>query len=43
MLASWYGPDFDGRRTSTGEAFDSHRFTATSRTLPLGSYVRVWS
>jgi rare lipoprotein A (peptidoglycan hydrolase) len=40
-LASWYGPGFDGRTTSTGEVFDSHRFTAASRALPLGSYARV--
>lgn len=41
MLASWYGPGFNGRSTSSGEVFDSHRFTAASRTLPLGSYARV--
>ncbi len=40
-LASWYGPGFNGRTTSSGEVFDSHRFTAASRALPLGSYVRV--
>jgi len=41
MLASWYGPGFNGRSTSTSETFDSHRFTAASRALPLGSYARV--
>jgi rare lipoprotein A (peptidoglycan hydrolase) len=40
-LASWYGPGFDGRSTSTGEAFDPHRLTAASRALPPGSYARV--
>jgi rare lipoprotein A (peptidoglycan hydrolase) len=40
-LASWYGPGFDGRNTSTGEVFDSRRYTAASRALPLGSYARV--
>jgi Lytic transglycolase len=40
-LASWYGPGFDGRSTSTGEVFDSRRYTAASRALPLGSYARV--
>jgi rare lipoprotein A len=40
-LASWYGSDFNGRSTRTGEAFDSHRFTAASPALPLGSYARV--
>jgi len=41
MLASWYGPGFDGRNTSTREIFDAHRFTAASHALPLGSYARV--
>jgi rare lipoprotein A (peptidoglycan hydrolase) len=40
-LASWYGPGFNGRSTSSGEAFDSHRLTAASPALPLGSYARV--
>jgi rare lipoprotein A len=40
-LASWYGLGFNGRNTSTGETFDSHRLTAASRALPLGSYARV--
>jgi len=40
-LASWYGSGFNGGTTSNGEVFDSHRLTAASRALPLGSYVRV--
>jgi len=40
-LASWYGPSFNGRATSTGETFDSRRLTAASPALPLGSYARV--
>ncbi|HKV54711.1 MAG TPA: septal ring lytic transglycosylase RlpA family protein [Candidatus Binataceae bacterium] len=40
-LASWYGPGFEGRRTSSGESYDSQRLTAASRTLPLGTYARV--
>jgi rare lipoprotein A len=40
-LASWYGPRFNGRSTSSGEVFDSQGFTAASRALPLGSYARV--
>jgi len=39
--ASWYGPRHEGRRTSSGEVFDSHKFTAAHASLPLGSYVRV--
>ncbi|MBF6569852.1 MAG: septal ring lytic transglycosylase RlpA family protein [Candidatus Binataceae bacterium] len=40
-VASWYGPGFNGRRTSNGEIFHQDGLTAASRTLPLGSRVRV--
>lgn len=40
-VASWYGPGFQGRRTSSGEIFNRNDLTAASRTLPLGSRVRV--
>ena len=39
--ASWYGRDFHGRRTASGERFDMNALTAAHRTLPLSSYVRV--
>ena len=39
--ASWYGPGFHGRRTASGERFDSGDLTAAHRTLPFGSRVRV--
>ena len=40
-IASWYGAGFAGRRTSTGETYNPEGLTAASRTLPLGSHVRV--
>ncbi len=40
-VASWYGPGFAGRRTSTGEIYNPNGLTAASTTLPLGSHVRV--
>jgi rare lipoprotein A len=40
-VASWYGPTFDGHRTSNGEVYDMHQFTAAHRTLPFGAVVRV--
>ncbi len=40
-VASWYGREFHGRRTSSGEAYDMYAFTAAHKTLPLGTYVRV--
>lgn len=40
-IASWYGEDFHGRKTSNGEIFDMHSIAAAHPTLPLPSYVRV--
>lgn len=40
-IASWYGSDFHGRRTSTGEPYDMYAMTAAHKTLPLPTYVRV--
>jgi rare lipoprotein A len=40
-IASWYGPNFHGRRTANGEAFDQNIVSAAHRTLPLPSVVRV--
>lgn len=40
-LASWYGPDFHGKKTSNGEIYDMHAMTAAHKTLPLGTSVAV--
>lgn len=40
-IASWYGPDFHGKKTSNGETYDMRAMTAAHKTLPLGVYVRV--
>ncbi len=40
-LASWYGPDFHGKRTSSGEVYNMHAMTAAHKTLPLPTFVRV--
>jgi len=40
-IASWYGKDFHGRKTSSGEIYDMYAITAAHKTLPLGTYVRV--
>ncbi len=40
-IASWYGKDFHGKRTSNGEIYDMHKPTAAHKTLPLGVYVKV--
>ncbi len=40
-ISSWYGEDFDGLPTATGETYDMYAATAANPTLPLGSIVRV--
>ena len=40
-VASWYGPDFHGGRTATGETYDMHAMTGAHPTLPLPTWVRV--
>ncbi|MEG3436558.1 septal ring lytic transglycosylase RlpA family protein [Pannus brasiliensis CCIBt3594] len=40
-MASWYGPGFHGRRTASGERFNSGGYTAAHRYLPFGTRVRV--
>ena len=40
-VASWYGPEFNGRLTASGEVYDMYALTAAHRTLPLGTVVKV--
>ena len=39
--ASWYGPGFHGRKTASGETFNTNEMTAAHRTLPFGTKVKV--
>jgi rare lipoprotein A len=39
--ASWYGPQFHGQRTASGEVFDQEAMTAAHPTLPIPSLVQV--
>lgn len=39
--ASWYGPGFHGKKTSSGEKYDMHEFTAAHNVLPHNTVVRV--
>ena len=41
--ASWYGAQFHGRRTASGESYDRYALTAAHKTLPFGTIVRVRS
>jgi rare lipoprotein A len=40
-VASWYGPDFHGLKTATGERYDMFAMTAAHKTLPIPCYARV--
>jgi rare lipoprotein A len=40
-LASFYGQEFHGRKTASGEIFDMQALTAAHRTLPFGTMVKV--
>jgi len=40
-IASWYGRDFDGQRTSGGERYDMNAMTAAHKTLPIPTWVEV--
>ena len=40
-VASWYGPGYDGKRTSSGERFDQDELTAAHASWQFGTRVRV--
>ncbi len=40
-VASWYGPGFNGHRTSSGAVYNQDDLTAASTAFPLGSRLRV--
>ncbi|MCK9619218.1 MAG: septal ring lytic transglycosylase RlpA family protein [Methylobacter sp.] len=39
--ASWYGPGFHGKETSSGEAFNQQEMTAAHPSLPMGTKAEV--
>jgi len=40
-MASWYGHQFQGKKTANGERYDMYAMTAAHNTLPLSSYAEV--
>ncbi len=40
-LASWYGRQFHGRKTSNGETYNMFDMTAAHKTLPMNTWVEV--
>lgn len=41
VVASWYGNEFHGRQTASGERFDMYRLTCAHRELPFGTVLEV--
>jgi len=39
--ASYYGNEFHGKKTASGEVYDKTKFTCAHRELPFGTRVRV--
>ncbi|GAO43279.1 septal ring lytic transglycosylase RlpA family protein [Flavihumibacter petaseus] len=39
--ASYYASKFNGRKTASGEIYDSQRMTAAHNGLPLGTWIKV--
>jgi rare lipoprotein A len=40
-VASWYGAEFHGKKTATGELFDMYAMTAAHNSLPIPSYAQI--
>jgi rare lipoprotein A len=40
-VASWYGPGFHGKQTSSGEVYDMYAMTCAHKVYPFGTRVKV--
>lgn len=40
-IASWYGKDFHGKKTSNGETYNMYALTAAHKTFPMNTIVKV--
>ncbi|MFH1187492.1 MAG: septal ring lytic transglycosylase RlpA family protein [bacterium] len=40
-MASWYGPNFDGKPMANGQIYDMNQIVVAHRTLPLGTKVKI--
>jgi rare lipoprotein A len=40
-IASWYGPNFNAKKTSNGEIYNMYALTAAHKTLPMNTIVEV--
>lgn len=42
-IASWYGAEYQGKATASGEPFDRKAMTAAHKTLPYDTWVQVYN
>lgn len=40
-LTSWYGPNFQGKLTASGQVFDMYSFTCAHKEYPFDSWLRI--
>jgi rare lipoprotein A len=40
-IASWYGRELHGKRTSSGQPFNMHAYTCAHRTYPFGTKLKI--
>jgi len=40
-LASWYGANFHGKKTASGQIFDMHSFTCAHKKYPFGTWLKI--
>ncbi len=40
-VASWYGGIFQGRKTASGETYNTYAYTCAHKTLPFGTMLKV--
>ena len=40
-LASWYGHDFHGKQTASGQLFDMHGYTCAHKSYPFGTWLKI--
>jgi rare lipoprotein A len=40
-VASWYGPDFHGKKTANGEIYDQNDYTVAHKILPIHTRIRI--
>lgn len=41
FIASWYGPNFHGKKTASGQIFDMNRFTCAHKNYPFGTWLKI--